>query len=297
MEMVEDTYDEDGEKSGEDPIYDIYEKAVEANGDGTGEFLWPRQQRKDGKWFGFDQKILAKKRGQYLDKGQFRAQYYNDPSDPDNVPVSADKFQYYDRKYLRQDNGKWYISGKRLNICAAVDFAFSLGKKSDYTAIVVAGIDADGAIYALDIDRFRTDRISEYFEHILLLSNKWVFRKLRAEVTVAQQTIVQQLKDNIRQAGLSISVEEFRPQKGNKQERISSILEPRYDNLSIWHYKGGYCQTLEEELSTRNPAHDDISDAFASCIDMMVKPMRESSHTSNNNIIWSNQRFRGARAA
>ena len=42
---------------------------------------------RDGKWFGFDLKILAKKRGQYLDKGQFRAQYYNDPSDPDNVPV------------------------------------------------------------------------------------------------------------------------------------------------------------------------------------------------------------------
>jgi hypothetical protein len=68
-------------------------------------FLWPRQQRKDGKWFGFDMKILAKKRGQYLDKGQFRAQYYNDPSDPDNVPVRPDKFQYFERKFLREENG------------------------------------------------------------------------------------------------------------------------------------------------------------------------------------------------
>ena len=33
---------------------------VEDIGDGTGQFLWPRQQRYDGKWFGFDQKILAK---------------------------------------------------------------------------------------------------------------------------------------------------------------------------------------------------------------------------------------------
>jgi hypothetical protein len=41
-------------------------RSVEENGDGTGEFLWPRQQRRDGKWFGFDAKILAKKRGQYL---------------------------------------------------------------------------------------------------------------------------------------------------------------------------------------------------------------------------------------
>ena len=96
--MVEDQYDERGEKVGEDNIYEIFEKPVEDRGDGTGEFLWPRSQRKDGKWFGFDLKILAKKRGQYLDKGQFRAQYYNDPSDPDNVPVGSEKFQYYESK-------------------------------------------------------------------------------------------------------------------------------------------------------------------------------------------------------
>ena len=106
LQMMEDQYDDNGEKIGEENIYEIFEKPVEDQGDGTGEFLWPRQQRKDGKWFGFDIKILAKKRGQYLDKGQFRAQYYNDPSDPDNIPVGRDKFQYYERKHLRQDNGQ-----------------------------------------------------------------------------------------------------------------------------------------------------------------------------------------------
>ncbi len=94
--MTEDQYNMRGDKIGEDSIYEVFEKPVEERGDGTGEFLWPRTQRKDGKWFGFDMKILAKKRGQYLDKGQFRAQYYNDPTDPDNVPVSPDKFQYYE---------------------------------------------------------------------------------------------------------------------------------------------------------------------------------------------------------
>ena len=294
LQMVEDQYDENGEKVGEDNIYEIFEKPVEDRGDGTGEFLWPRSQRKDGKWFGFDLKILAKKRGQYLDKGQFRAQYYNDPSDPDNVPVSPDKFQYYDRKHIREDNGYTYYKDSRLNVFAAVDFAFSLSKRADYTAIVVVGIDAENNVYVLDIDRFRTDRISEYFDHILHLSNKWSFRKLRAETTVAQMAIVRQLKELIKQHGLAISIDEFRPNKGqgNKQERIAAVLEPRYYNMSIWHYRGGNSQILEEELSSRNPAHDDVIDALASVVDMAVKPAR-SVRRQRDNVVQFNSRFGG----
>ncbi len=298
LNMNQDIYDKDGSKTGTDNIYEIMEKAVESRGDGTGEFLWPRQQRKDNKWFGFDIHILAKKRGQYLDRSQFRAQYYNDPSDPDDVPVSKDKFQYYERKFLKQENGYWYFRGSRLNVFAAVDFAFSLNKKADYTAIVVVGIDSENRIYVLDIDRFRTDRISEYFEHLLFLSNKWGFRKLRAEVTVAQAVIVRQLKDLIRENGISVTIDEFRPQAKTKQERISANLEPRYDNLSIFHYKGGECQTLEEELSVRSPPHDDIIDALSSAIDIAVKPAKMIGNTSSSsNIVWSQHKFRGINAA
>ena len=294
QQMVEEVFDKDGNQTGEESIYETFEQPVEDRGDGTGEFLWPRQQRKDGKWFGFDISILAKKRGKYLDKGQYRAQYYNDPSDPDNVPVGKEKFQYFDRKHLRQENGYWYFRDEKLNVYAAVDFAFSLSKRADYTAIVVVGIDADNNIYVLDIDRFRTDRITEYFEHILQLSSKWSFRKLRAETTVAQMAIVKQLKELIKQHGLSISIDEYRPNKnqGNKQERISSILEPRYDNMGIWHYRGGNTQVLEEELSSRNPPHDDVIDALASVVDMAVKPSR-TVRRNTDNVVQFNQRFGG----
>lgn len=293
LQMVEDQYDDEGEKVGEENIYEVFECPVEDIGDGTGEFLWPRQQRKDGKWFGFDRKILAKKRGQYLDKGQFRAQYYNDPTDPDNVPVGSDKFQYFDRKHLVQENGHWFYKDERLNVFAAVDFAFSLTKKADFTAIVVIGIDNSGNIYILDIDRFKTDRISDYFEHILHLNNKWGFRKLRAETTVAQKAIVRQLKDLIKEHGLALSIDEYRPNKGTKEERIAAILEPRYDNLSIWHYRGGNIQILEEELSSRNPPHDDVKDALAAVVDMAVKPARNYNRSKRTNIVWANNRFRG----
>jgi len=295
LEMAEDIYGDDGDIIGSEPIYEIFERAVEDVGDGTGEFLWPRQRRPDGKFFGFDRQVLAKKRAQYLDKTQFRAQYYNDPTDPDSRPVDYDKFQYYAKEHLTNTHGVWYYRDRKLNVFAAIDFAYSVRKKADYTAIVVVGVDFENNVYILDIDRFKTDKISEYFAHILEMLNKWDFRKLRAEVTAAQAAIVKELKESyIKPNGLMLKVEEFRPTRhqGTKEERIAAVLEPRYDNLSIYHYRGGNCQILEEELVTNNPPHDDIKDALAACVEIAVKPSSNSQIKKSNNVIY-HSRFGG----
>lgn len=297
LEMREDVYDEKGDKLGEEAIYEILEEAVEDLGDGTGEFLWPRQQRKDGKWFGFDKKVLARKRGQYLDRMQFRAQYYNDPSDPDNQPLTHSQFQYYDKKHLKLENGNWYYKGNRLNVLASVDFAYSTRDTADFTAIVVIGVDYENNIYILDIDRFKTDRISDYFRHILDLQNRWSFRKLRAEVTAAQAAIVRSLKeDYFAPHGLSIKVEEVKPTRhqGSKEERMEAILIPRYDNNQVFHYPSGNTQILEDELISRNPPHDDVKDALATAIEGAVKPTQRASTRQRSNVINFNTRFRGA---
>jgi phage terminase large subunit-like protein len=296
LKMSEDIYDKSGTVIGSEPIYEVLQKEVEDSGDGTGQFLWPRQMRKDGKWFGFDSAILSKKRGQYLDRTQFRAQYYNNPTDPDSQPIAYDRFQYYDRKFLRQENGYWNFKGKRLNLVASVDFAYSIRKGSDYTAIVVLGLDSENNYYVLDIDRFQTDSISEYFNHILALYNKWSFRKLIAETTAAQNAIVQSLKDNyIKPNGMMIKVDEVKPNRhqGSKEERMEATLSPLYDNLQVYHYQGGHCQTLEEELVSYSPPHDDIKDALAIAIGGAVKPMQNSIlKKSHDTVVW-NTRFGG----
>lgn len=270
QEMEIESYDELGNKVSSDSLYEVREWPVESVGDGSGEFIWPRQQRSDGKWFGFDTQILASKRAEYTNKIHFRAQYYNDPHDIDSSPIKRDLFQYYDSNYLSNRDGRWSFKGERLNVIAAVDFAYSTGKKSDFTSIVVVGVDSRNNFYVLDIERFKTDKISEYFNRILKLHQKWGFRKIRAEVSVAQAVIVNDLKDNyIRPHGLALSVDEFRPSRwtGSKEERILAVLEPKYANRQIWHYPSGNCQLLEEELIFANPVHDDIKDALASAID------------------------------
>src|SRR5258707_8294747 len=223
LEREIEEYDELGNVCKRTSLFDSREWPVESVGDGTGQFIWPRQQRSDGKWFGFDREILATKRAQYVNKIHFRAQYYNDPHDVDSSAIKREFFQYYDPAYLSRRDGRWTFKSERLTVVAAVDFAYTVGKRSDYSAIVVVGVDGSQNYFVLDIDRFKTELPSVIFERILKSYEKWGFYKLRAEVSSAQVALVKDLKESyIRPLGLSLAVDEFRPSKweGDKEERI-----------------------------------------------------------------------------
>lgn len=296
LAMQEPMFDEHGQQIGEDSIYEIMERQVEDRGDGTGEFLWPRQQRKDGKWFGFDIRELARKKAKYIDRTQFRAQYYNDPTDPDSRPIDYDKFQYYDKKFLTRDNGQWFYRDKKLNLVASIDFNYSARKTADYTAIVIIGVDSDNNVYVLDIERFQTDKIAVYFKNILGLHNKWGFKKLVAETTAAQQAIVKSLKsDYFAPHGLMIKVVEIKPTKhsGTKEERMEAILVPRYENQQVYHYRGGNCQVLEDELVSNNPPHDDVKDSLANAMDNAIKPSSSAGRSLRESNVVYHSRFGG----
>jgi phage terminase large subunit-like protein len=267
-----DIFDKEGNIDGEESLYEVFERKVEDIGDGTGTFLWPRVQRSDGKWFGFNRDILAKKKAQYADPTQFRSQYYNDPNDVESSTIKPLMFQYYDRGLLTQGNGHWYYKDRRINIAAAMDFAYSIRKGADYSTIAVVGVDAQNNYYVMDLERFKTNQISEYFNRLLRLHVKWDFRKIKMEVTVAQEAIVESLKnDYIKTHGLALAIETFRPTR-DKGERIESVLQPKYNNRQIWHYHGGHTQSLEEELILQNPAHDDLKDSLANAIEVLIRP-------------------------
>lgn len=292
-DMKEAIFNDEGDIEDYESVYEIFEKVVEEDGI----FLWPREMRSDGKGYGFNQKELERKKVKYLDRTQFYAQYYNNPNNMEDNRLDRSRFQYYDRKFLVEKDGYWFYRDKRLNVFASIDFAFSTKLKADFTAIVVVGVDLKGNIYVLDIDRFKTRKMEDYFKAILDLHHKWMFRRLRAEITVAQAAIVEYLKDRAREMGMSLSIDEHRPtsKQGSKEERIASILEPRYENQTIWHFKGGYCGILEEELILSNPPHDDVKDALASVVEIAKGPKGSHSIMSNVTQIEYHPRFGGIR--
>lgn len=295
IEMHEETFDANGDLLGSEPVYEVFHRQVEDKGDGTGEFLWPRTARPDGKYFGFNKEILAKKKAQYLDKTQFYAQYYNDPNRFEDALIKESNFQHFEREQVVCKMGKWFVRGKPVNVFAAADLAYTTKRASDYTAIVVIGLDYEGFVYVLDIDRFKTEKISEMYEHIRHLYIKWGFRKVRIEMTAAQSVIVQEIKNvYLRPEGLSLSIDEYYPptKEGAKEERVMAVLQPRYENLSVWHYKGGNCYLLEEELKMRFPPHDDIKDALSNAIEIAVPPRDSGKIRKDDNVIY-HSRFGG----
>ena len=293
INMKETYYDNEDDEESEIEVYELFQRVVEIEG----EFLWAKRTRKDGKAFGFDAKELARIKAKYIDTTQFYSQYYNDPNTTENARINSDNFQYFDKAALNVKDGDWYIRDRKLNIFAAIDFAFSLRRQADYTALVVVGVDHQANYYVLDIDRFKTEKIIDYYQHILKSWEKWGFRKIRAEVTVAQQTIVKELKDSyLKPNGIPLSVDEFRPTRslGDKAQRVGAVLEPKYDNLQVWHYKGGNCQTLEEELVMVHPPHDDIKDALSNAMAISLAPkLRMTQGLGFNKPLPTHSRFGG----
>lgn len=286
IQMHESIFDDDtGELVEEVPMFWHSSKVVEEDG----EFLWPRTRRSDGQWFGFNKGELSKIKTKYWDKAQFFAQYYNDPSDPQNKRIS--NFNYYDKDRLSQRGTSWYFGEKKLNVYAAIDFAATITKKADYTAIVVIGLDTDKLVYVLDISRFRTEKISVMADELDKLYSKWRWYKLKAEANAQQNLVIEQIKQYNRERGTYYTIHK-EPSRGDKDIRIMATLEPRYADGLILHYRGGGCEVLEQELQASKPPHDDVSDALASVMDIAIAPTK---HNINKHVvnIDSHPRFGG----
>jgi len=294
--MMENVHDEEtGDILDTRPVYAVHERQVETDG----VFLWPRAGRKsDGKLFGFNWAELARKKAKYEDTLQFFAQYYNNPNDLENRVLERGNFRYYKREHIQMVRGQWHYRERRLNVYAAMDFAFSLTKRADWTCIVVFGVDWEFNVYVLDIVRFKTKKALTYFSNLKDMIVKWEFNHVRAEATQAQAVLVETLKDDISSDGLHCRIEAHTPHKGLgvKKERIDAALVPKYEGGKILHYKGGLCLYLEEEILLDNPPHDDISDTFAAGLsgDKVRKPRRPTKDNEEMNMVLkTHSRFGG----
>ena len=286
MKMQDSVFDDVGEVIEEIPMFTYSAKVVEEDG----QYLWPRTRRSDGQWFGFNRSELSKIKNKYLDKAQFFAQYYNDPSDPMNKRIA--NFNYYEKEHLVKKGTRWYIGEKPLNIYAAIDFAATITQRADYTAIVVVGVTSDHIVYVLDIDRFKTEKISVMADALNRLFSKWNWLKLKAETNAQQNLVVEQIKQYNRERGTYYSIDK-QPSRGDKEIRIMAALEPRYADGAILHFRGGHCETLEQELIATKPPHDDVSDALASVMDIMIAPSTRQQGKSRVSNISAHPRYGG----
>lgn len=282
---------------GEKPAWDVLERVVEDSPDrsGLGRYLWPRTESpiEQGKGYGFDPKELAKIKADYTaHQGvvHFYSQYYNDPNDVGTQRIGTDRFQYYDPRFIAHKNQRVFYKNKKLNVFAAMDVAWSETDRSDYTAIAVIGIDHDGFIYVLGLDRFRTSDFLTYYERIISLQNEWAFKKLLVETNAAGSLIAQEIENHVRRNGGSLVVERraANSRTMGKLENWASVLEPRYHSKSVFHARGGLTPVLEEELVSAKPRHDDLKDALCAAISIAKPPAVQhklQEYVSEDNVV------------
>lgn len=307
IDAEEPVFDEAGDEVGSAKLWDVLEMKTEDAGDGTGQFLWPRTLSPiTNKWYGYDKQTLAKIKAQYYSMGQhaqFAAQYYNDPNDPGSETVDRSNFQYYNPKYLKDDGDGWHYNGKKLSLFAAMDIAWTdvtnTKLRRDYTAIAVIGLDSDGMIYVLALERFQTDKFDVYYEKVLALYRKWGFRRIKVETNAAGKFVEKELTNFIRANGDNLVVEGEAATRhgGKKEEKHAMITYPRYEMKSVWHGKGGLFSVLEEEITLKRPPHDDLLDALTTAISISKPPTARNRYKTEEaeNVVY-HPRFGGRRS-
>lgn len=260
----------------------VMERKVENRGDGLGAYLWPRvKSSHTDDWYGWDFAELTKKKVEYASLGhiaRFYAQYYNDTNHSE--AALSESFQYYDRKHLSRVGEMWYINDRALSIVAGMDLAWTdetaaNGKRADWTAIAIVGVDELAYIYLLDITRFRTSKYSVYYKNISKLYDVWRFRKIYIESDSAGKFIAEEMEKQVRQdEGINTAVmSKPVPRTMSKEERFMMTLEPRYNSGTIKHFRGGLVPELEQELREARPRFDDLKDALEIAVRYSKKPV------------------------
>ena len=216
--------------------------------------LWPEK---------FSEKDLRKIRQNFIEDGNpegYSQEYRNQPVDIQRAFFKKDFF--YD--FEREKDGTWIKPN--LEYFAAADFAISEKEKADYTVIIVGGVDSEGILHIVDVNRFKGGP-EVIIEELINTQKHWkphlfTFETGQIEKGLKPYLITAQNKHRVY---LNIATET--PTK-SKTMRASSIRAKhnsgaiRYDKESSW-YEAFFAELMMVADSGPRGRHDDQLDAFA----------------------------------
>ena len=201
----------------------------------------------------------------------FSCQYYNEPVSADDQLFKDEYFRYLPHPHIEG------IPGRKDYL--VIDPATARNKNSDYTGMIVFGVDRNKKRYVSDIVR---DKLSpqEQIDIIFLLVDKHMIDTVGIETVGFQSYIKFNLEREMEKRDRYFGIVELKPKGRKKEDRISA-LEPLFRaGQIVFASKILYTsiflkqeldmvQILKSEL-IRFPkaAHDDLSDALAYVIDM-----------------------------
>tara|TARA_R110002012_G_scaffold312853_1_gene523945 strand:- start:6251 stop:7813 length:1563 start_codon:yes stop_codon:yes gene_type:complete len=237
--------------------------------------LWPS-------WFG--EKEMARKKKFYADSGQpqkFYQEYMMEVQNEEDSIFNRSHIKYWEGDFKHdEESGISYIVDKTtgdirpINVFAGVDPATdSTRRDSDFSVILVVGVDINNNVYILDYLRRRSlpvlgikgDSKKGIVDHIFDYNNIYHPSLFTIEDTTMSKPVFQALIAEMRRKN-DFGVKYVAEKPGNrmsKRDRIQEILAQRFAIGSMHLKKDMY--DLHREIITFGPrmGHDDTIDALA----------------------------------
>jgi predicted phage terminase large subunit-like protein len=193
----------------------------------------------------------------------FYSQYMNQPIDVETQVIKREYFKYFRRK----PDG--------LYVCVTVDPALSYAQRSDYTAIMVCGMDSQRNIYVLDYLRGHWGSPGEIITNILSMCDKWKPVGLGIEMNVFQKALGFWMEELTLKRRHIPNVTSLKAPPTKSKDMRMKALEPYYRNGMVYHHETMKGKDLENELLSMTTdgfkgKHDDLFDALAWQLEMLV---------------------------
>ncbi len=150
----------------------------------------------------------------------------------------------------------------RLRYYAAVDFAITEQQRSDYTVIVVAGIDLHGFLHVVDVRRGRWDAL-QIIQEMFSVQARYQPDLFTVEAGMIEKALGPFLKAEMFKQGQFLNLNPLVPTK-DKKSRASSIQARmraggvKFDTEAEW-----YPDLQQEMLRFPRDVHDDQVDALS----------------------------------
>jgi len=218
------------------------------------EILWPEK---------FSAEILRGIHAEYLADGNpegYSQEYRNEPVDIGNLFFKKDYF--YD--FERDSEDRWIKPN--LEYFAAADFAISEKEKADFTVIIVGGMDPEGVLHIVDVNRFKGDG-AMIVDELIATQKHWNPNCFTFETAKIDKAIMPFLEVEMRKKRTYLNIIPMTPTQ-SKTMRARSIQgmhrsgSVKYDKESSWYdaFEGELMMVADSGPRGRN---DDQFDAFA----------------------------------
>jgi predicted phage terminase large subunit-like protein len=210
-----------------------------------------------------DRAFLDNKRelqGSYI----FSCQYQNEPVDADTAKFKREYFQYRSWKEVDGIPINWYLT-----IDPGGD-----GKKSDYVALVLSGMDYQDNLYVRYVVKAKMTE-GQIVMMTINLYRKFAPKKIAVEtIAGAGKSIILAFKTKMKELGIWLPIQYIEHRVTAKTTRIES-LAPKYEFRHVFHIREcPQIRELEDELLHFPKAkNDDVSDALATVLEIATPPL------------------------